>query len=183
MSDAHASEPPEVDHRRAERHRFGSNLTRLMDEKGVLPGAVADALNVSPRTVVRWRAGGAMPDEEKVLALARYLRVARTRLTEWPMLGRRHPANHSPDLVIPQDVGPFVRGYRLRVTDRQEGAVAHLAETRGITHEDALRWYLNLGVLFAAMRRTAQAHGPRGLPRRLPACPPARRDGTPRLPD
>jgi hypothetical protein len=72
------------------------------------------------------------------------------------MHGRRHPANHSPDLVTPQDQGPFERGYRLRVTESQEWSIAHLAETRGITPEEAIRWYVNLGQLFEAMRRTAQ---------------------------
>jgi hypothetical protein len=72
------------------------------------------------------------------------------------MLGRRHPANNSPDLVTRQDEGPFVRGYRLRVTESQEWSVGHLAETRGITHEEALRWYLNLGRLYEAIRLTAQ---------------------------
>jgi hypothetical protein len=72
------------------------------------------------------------------------------------MLGRRHPANNSPDLVTRQDEGPFVRGSRLRVTESQEWSVGHLAETRGITHEEALRWYLNLGRLYEAIRLTAQ---------------------------
>jgi transcriptional regulator with XRE-family HTH domain len=151
--------------RRYSRRIFGENLSRLMDERGVKSGEVASALGVAARTVRRWRAGEAIPHEgAKLRALARLLDVPRTRLTEWPMLGRRPPANHSPDLVTPQDRGPFVRGYRLRVTEDQEWAIAHLAKTRGITREDAIRWYLNLGRLFAAMRRMAQHMDREGFP-------------------
>lgn len=151
--------------RRYERRIFGENLSRLMDERGVTSGEVAEAIEVTPRTVARWRAGTAMPlHGAKVRGLARLLHVPRTRLTESPMVGRHHPLNHSPDLVTPQDRGPFVRGYRLRVTERQESQIAYLAETRGISREEAIRWYLNLGRLFEAMRRTAQRMDSAGFP-------------------
>jgi len=51
---------------------FSTNLVYLMKEKGVLPGQLATAINVSPHRVSQWLAGNCYPKISMLITLCNY---------------------------------------------------------------------------------------------------------------
>jgi hypothetical protein len=70
--------------------------------------------------------------------------------------GRLHPLNHSPDLVELEDSAPTPHEESVALTERQHEGLTDFAARRGVTFGEALRWHINMGLVFRAMRRGAQ---------------------------